>query len=52
MTPASVLQKGLQELQGRKIVGVVLNSVKEEVLGYGYRSTYGHDYLKETTPKT
>lgn len=49
-TPAAVLQKGLQELQGRKIVGVVLNVVEEEALAYSYyHSAYGKDYVKETT---
>lgn len=49
MTPAAVLQKGLQEFQGRKIVGVVMNAVEEEALAYGYYgSTYGQDYVKET----
>jgi protein-tyrosine kinase len=51
MTPAAVLEKGLQELQGRKIVGVVLNAVEEQMLAYGYHSTYGQDYVRETTPK-
>jgi len=51
VTPAAVLQKGLQELQGRKIVGVVLNAVEEEMLTYGYHSTYGQDYVREATPK-
>ena len=46
-----MLQKGLQELQGRKIVGVVLNAVEEEMLTYGYHSTYGQDYVREATPK-
>src|SRR5690348_11887387 len=50
MTPAAVLQKSLQELQGRKIAGVVLNAVEEEALAYGYyHSDYVKDYVKETT---
>lgn len=49
-TPAAVLQKGLQELQGRKIVGVVLNVVEEEALAYSYyHSAYDKNYVKETT---
>ena len=50
MTPAGVLQKCLQELQGRKIVGVVLNAVEEEALAYGYyHSAPVETYVKEST---
>jgi protein-tyrosine kinase len=50
-TPAAVVQKGCQELQGRKVVGVVLNAVEEDALAYGYyHSAYGRDYVKELNP--
>jgi capsular exopolysaccharide synthesis family protein len=50
-TPAAVVQKGRQELQGRKVVGVVLNAVEEDALAYGYyHSAYGRDYVKELNP--
>lgn len=51
MTPAAVAQKGIQELQGKKIVGVVLNAVEEDALAYGYyQSSYGQNYVKESNP--
>jgi protein-tyrosine kinase len=51
MTPAAVVQKGCQELQGGKVVGVVLNAVEEDALAYGnYRPAYGQDYVKELNP--
>jgi protein-tyrosine kinase len=50
ITPAAAIQKGLQELNGSKIAGVVLNAVEEEALSYGYyHSAASHDYVKETT---
>jgi protein-tyrosine kinase len=52
MTPAAVVRKGCQELQGRKVVGVVLNAVEQDALAYGYYgSVQGRDYIKEMNPK-
>jgi protein-tyrosine kinase len=46
-TPSALVQKTCQELQGRKIVGVVLNAVEEDALTYGYYySSHGNDYVK------
>ena len=41
MTPAPVVQKGVQEMQGKKVVGVVLNAVEETTPSYDY---YNSDY--------
>jgi succinoglycan biosynthesis transport protein ExoP len=41
-TPLAIVQRARQELQGRNIVGVVLNAVEEEALGYA--SYYGSGY--------
>jgi protein-tyrosine kinase len=50
-TRAAVVQKGCQELQGRKVVGVVLNAVEDDALAYGYyHSAHGRDYVKELNP--
>lgn len=49
LTPAAVVKKGLHELKGTKVVGVVLNAVEEDALGYGYYyPAYGSDYVKES----
>jgi protein-tyrosine kinase len=44
-TPAETAQRACQELQGRNVVGVVLNAVGSQ-LAYGayYSSTYGYGY--------
>jgi protein-tyrosine kinase len=50
-TPIAVAQKGVQELQGKKVVGVVLNGVEENALAYGsYHPTHGQEYVKELKP--
>jgi protein-tyrosine kinase len=50
-TPAAVAQKGVQELQAKKVVGVVLNAVEEDALAYVYyHSSYGQDHVKELNP--
>ncbi len=44
-TPAETVQRACQELQGRNVVGVVLNAVNpEEAYGSYYSSTYGYGY--------
>jgi capsular exopolysaccharide synthesis family protein len=44
-TPSETAQRACQELQGRNIVGVVLNSVNpEEAYGGYYSSAYGYGY--------
>jgi len=50
MTPADTAQRTCQELQGRSVVGVVLNAV-EEAPGYGsyYYSGYGYGYGRTET---
>jgi protein-tyrosine kinase len=50
MTPAEVVQKGCQQLKGRKVVGLVLNAAQEDVQTYGYGSAYGHDYVTKLNP--
>jgi capsular exopolysaccharide synthesis family protein len=44
-TPLAIVQRTQQKLKGRNIVGVVLNSVEEDPLGYDsyYTSGYGQD---------
>jgi len=43
-TPSAVVQKAYQDLRSRKIAGVVLNAVEEDILGYGhYSSHYGQE---------
>jgi protein-tyrosine kinase len=41
MTPTEVAQRACQELQGKNVVGVVLNAVDETAAGYSY---YYHNY--------
>jgi len=41
-TPLAIVQRAHQKLQGRNIVGVVLNSVEEEALGYSSYYTSGY----------
>jgi protein-tyrosine kinase len=44
-TPAETAQRACQELQGRNVVGVVLNAVgPEHAYGAYYSSTYGYGY--------
>jgi protein-tyrosine kinase len=44
-TPAETAQRACQELQGRNVVGVVLNAVNpEEAYGTYYSSAYGYGY--------
>lgn len=44
-TPAETAQRACQELQGRNVVGVVLNAVNpEEAYGSYYSSAYGYGY--------
>jgi protein-tyrosine kinase len=44
-TPAQTAQRACQELQGRNVVGVVLNAVDpEEAYGSYYSSAYGYGY--------
>jgi capsular exopolysaccharide synthesis family protein len=46
-TPSEVAQKGRQELQGKNIVGVVLNAVDEAgMYGSGYYQAYSYDESK------
>jgi protein-tyrosine kinase len=46
-TPSEVAQKARQELQGKNIVGVVLNAVDEaSMYGSGYYQAYGYDESK------
>jgi receptor protein-tyrosine kinase len=47
-TPAETAQRARQELQGRNLLGVVLNAV-EEVHAYGtyYYSGYGYSYGRQ-----
>jgi|ERR1700674_777228 protein-tyrosine kinase len=44
-TSSAAVLKACQELQGRKIVGVVLNAVEQGALTY-YNSPYRNDYVK------
>jgi protein-tyrosine kinase len=41
-TPLAIIQRAHQKLQGRNIIGVVLNSVEEEALGYSSYYTSGY----------
>ena len=44
-TPAQTVQRACQELQGRNVVGVVLNAVNpEEAYGSYYSANYGYGY--------
>jgi capsular exopolysaccharide synthesis family protein len=44
-TPAETAQRACQELQGRNVVGVVLNAVgPQDAYGAYYSSTYGYGY--------
>jgi Mrp family chromosome partitioning ATPase len=44
-TPAETVQRACQELQGRNVVGVVLNAVDpEEAYGSYYSPSYGYGY--------
>jgi protein-tyrosine kinase len=48
VTPAAVIQKGIQELRGGKVIGVVLNAVEEGALTYGYyHPRDGKDYTNQ-----
>jgi protein-tyrosine kinase len=44
MTPSATAQRACQELQGRTVVGVVLNAVDPEQAYGGYYSSYGYGY--------
>lgn len=45
-TPAATAERACQELQGRNVVGVVLNSVEEaDVYGSHYYQSYGYGYI-------
>jgi capsular exopolysaccharide synthesis family protein len=45
-TPAETAQRACQELQGRNVVGVVLNAVgPQHAYGAYYSSTYGYGYV-------
>jgi Mrp family chromosome partitioning ATPase len=48
-TPAEIAQRARQELEGRNLLGVVLNAVNEKALAYGsyYNHGYGNDRVKE-----
>ena len=51
-TPAEIAQRARHELEGRNVLGVVLNSVGEKGLGYGSYYNYkdhAQDPLKEST---
>jgi protein-tyrosine kinase len=43
-TPSATAQRSCQELQGRTVVGVVLNAVDPEQAYGGYYSSYGYGY--------
>ncbi len=43
-TPSATAQRACQELQGRTVVGVVLNAVDPEQAYGGYYSSYGYGY--------
>ena len=46
-TPSEIAQKGCQRLEGRNIVGVVLNAVeKNHMSGSGYYNNYGYGYCQ------
>jgi len=45
-TPTVTVERACQELQGRNVVGVVLNAV-ETPHGYGYYERYGYGYGHE-----
>jgi protein-tyrosine kinase len=47
-TPADTAQRACQELQGRNILGVVLNAAQE---ADGYQSYYYQEYQKDTKNK-
>jgi capsular exopolysaccharide synthesis family protein len=42
ITPSAVIMKARQELKGRNVVGVVLNAVADDALGYGSYYAYGY----------
>jgi protein-tyrosine kinase len=44
MTPSATAQRAVQELQGRTVVGVVLNAVNPEQAYGAYYSSYGYGY--------
>jgi protein-tyrosine kinase len=44
MTPSATAQRAVQELQGRTVVGVVLNAVDPEQAYGAYYSSYGYGY--------
>ncbi len=48
-TPAEIAQRARQELEGRNLLGVVLNAVNDKALAYGsyYNHGYGNDRVKE-----
>jgi Mrp family chromosome partitioning ATPase len=41
-TPSDLVRKAGAELRKGKVVGVILNAVENESLGYGSYYTYGH----------
>lgn len=47
-TPSPTVQRAYQEMQGRSVVGVVLNSVQESHLydSHYYYQTYEHEYVR------
>ena len=46
-TPSAVAQRAIQELQGKNVVGVVLNAVDEAgIYGSGYYQGYGYGESK------
>jgi protein-tyrosine kinase len=49
LTPSSIVQKGAQELKGKNIVGVVLNTADEETLDHG--SYYASSYYRNPDSK-
>ena len=49
-TPAEIAQRARQEVEGRNVLGVVLNAVNEKALAYGSYdyADHAHDFPKET----
>jgi protein-tyrosine kinase len=52
-TPSEIAQRARHELEGRNVVGVVLNAVNEKMLAYGSYYNYkdAHDPIKESTQR-
>jgi protein-tyrosine kinase len=52
-TPSEIAQRARHELEGRNVVGVVLNAVNEKMLAYGSYYNYkdAHDPVKESTQR-